>query len=638
MSRLKAGSSIGPFPYRIIKQLGAGSGNMSDVYLSTVGDSENSSSFVVIKISKAQQDHSEFFEDTIFNEAERLRKLDHRGVVRILPIQTDNRMRVQPYSARASSLPGNPWFLVLEHLVGDSLADVLQNYKQLDIALAVEITRKIAQTLEYIHYNDLVHLDLKPENILFRRPLENGGRVEPVLIDFGIARNTGQAGLEGRTLHYAPPERVLTNRGNAPPETLPRPSPAMDIYSLGVVFYQMLAGRRPFEGRTARSISSAILEGKPTNPSKYSNLIWKELDDLVMEMLNRDPIRRPTAGELVERLDDLRSQPAYQLPTSPSGQSVQISSVRRRSSVAKMGRAVAMLALLILLVIGGTEAYTYSQTGALWKPTAAELQSLPATSLATIQSLFETIIPAQPNPPVIAAEADETTPTAIVEAAATESQSVAPVVAAVEEVSETETPFVEEPSATPIPTYTAPPTPSPTRTPSPTVTRSTSTPVAAISLPTATKPPSATKPAKVSTAVPTHTTTATKAAYTPTPTVKAPSPKATDTARPQPPDLSVTLLSPASNTIGQGKETFSWKPKFKLAKGQAFELVFWRGNEDPMVSGKGWLGTTTTTSIRGDLLKVAPTESYLWGILLVQANPYKRIAYLGGGWKYILER
>lgn len=641
MSRLKPGSSVGPFPYRIVKQLGAGSGNMSDVYLATVGDPETTSSFVVIKISKSQEDHSDFFEDTIFNEAERLRKLDHRGVVRILPIQTTNSMRVQPYAARAGNIPGNPWFLILEHLVGDSLADVLQNYRQLDTALALEIARKIAQTLEYLHYNDLVHLDLKPENILFRRPLEAGGRVEPVLIDFGIARNTGQAGLEGRTLHYAPPERVLTNRGNAPPETLPRPSPAMDIYSLGVVFYQMLAGRRPFEGRTARSISSAILEGKPTRPSKYSNLVWKELDDLVMDMLNRDPIRRPTAGELVERLDDLRAQPVYQLPASDSGQTVKIAAIRKRSLFAGAGKVLAALALLLLLAIGVGEALFYRQNKQIWTPNLADLQTAPGTIVAYVQTLSTGLLPGSQPPPVEPAGATPTGTPTVAPASETPAIVVPPVVA---EIS-TETATPEEPTASP----TITPIPTATRTSTPTATKSkpTSTPVTEITLPTPSPTPSPTKRAEIkntvksptATAVPQHTSTATTVPATATPTAK-PTNVAINTPRPAPVvNYSVALLEPASKTIGIGTDRFSWKPNFTLAKGQAFELIFWKEGQDPLVSGKGWFGTSTNTSTSGDLIKAgAPTDSYLWGVLLVQTNPYQRVKYLGGGWKYILQK
>lgn len=625
MSRLKPGSAVGPFPYRIVKQLGAGSGNMSDVYLATVGDPNTTTSFVVIKISKSHEDHRDFFEDTIFNESERLRKLDHRGVVRILPIQTDNKMRVQPYAARANSLPGNPWFLVLEHLIGGSLAEVLQSYKQLDTALTIEITRKLAQTLEYLHYNDLVHLDLKPENILFRRPLETGGRIEPVLIDFGIARNTGQPGLEGRTLHYAPPERVLNNRGNAPPETLPRPSPAMDIYSLGVVFYQMLAGRRPFEGRTARSISSAILEAKPTRPSKYSNLVWKELDDLVMEMLSKDPIQRPTAGELVERLDDLRSQPTYQLPSSPSGDSVQIAAVRPQARWAGVRKAVVALLLLFLLLLGIGETYAYLQNGRVWLPSLGDLQSVPSVALAYGQSIFNQFNSTAPSTPTAT-----TVPTVGTPPPPTEATNTADAVPTATAVIEDET---VTPTASATQTATKIPSATPTSKPP------TSTPVPAVAFSTLTATPTKSVPTKAATATPVPSHTPTKAA-TPTvvPTKKATvASGATNTPKPiQPSNRSVTLVSPASNTQGNGQATFSWKANFPLAAGQAFHVVFWRANEDPMKDGRGWFKPTTQLSINDDLRKYdVNNETYYWGVLLVQTNPYRKIQYLGGGWKYI---
>ena len=261
MAKIKPGSRIGPYPYRILKPLGSGYGNMSDVYLATTNEAESvmPADLVVVKISKAQNEHQDFFKDTIYNESERLRQLRHPGIVRILPIQTDNPMRQLPYAARAGLLPGNPWFLVLEYLAGGSLTELVEKHGKLQPTLALKVIRSLAETLDYIHRNDQVHLDIKPENILFRYPLENSGHIEPVLIDFGIARNTGQEGLEARTLFYAPPERVQINRSNVAPERMPRPQPSMDVYSLGVVLYQMMTGRRPFDGRTDKGISSAIL-------------------------------------------------------------------------------------------------------------------------------------------------------------------------------------------------------------------------------------------------------------------------------------------------------------------------------------------------------------------------------------------
>lgn len=628
MSKLKPGATIGPFPYRIVQQLGAGSGNMSEVYLATVGHStdQERASHVVIKISKALDEHKDFFEDTISNEAERLRKLDHRGVVRILPIQTDHRMRAQAYSARASGLPDNPWFLVLEHLTGNSLADLLHNYKQLDIALTIDIIRKVAQTLEYLHYNDLVHLDLKPENILFRRPLELGGRVEPVLIDFGIARTTGQAGLEGRTLHYAPPERILSNRGNAPPETLPRPAPSMDIYSLGVVFYQMLAGRRPFEGRTPRSISSAILEGKPTHPSKYASLIWPKLDELVMQMLHRDPNQRPTAGELVEQLGHLRAKPPYQDTTVQPGKALKISGQQPRKPFAKVGKVATWLLLLLLLLLGSGAAISYAQTGQIGLPTPAQLHSWPIAVGQRLASLSNALFmaPAEPAARVVVEPTQPPSPTA------EQAAAVAPP-GVTQTATLTATATVVLPTASPTPTWTPTVTPTPkppTSTPVPdapaqvsTATQSAATPVVVAPTATAlsTQRPTST-PAPENTVAPTST------------------PVDTPTAKPtQPPQRTVTLLTPPDGTQGNQTETFSWQSNFTLPKGHEYEVVFWRVNEQPLQDGRGWAGTTSNTTITTNLTKQgAPQETYYWGVLLVQTAPYKRVQYLGGNWQYIL--
>lgn len=313
MAKLKPGDKIGPFPYQIIKQLGKGQGNMSDVYLAAESDRPNAPS-VVLKISRANSDHSDFFTDTIYNEAERLRQLSHPGIVRLLPIKTNSAsMRNVPYVANAS-LPGRPWFLVLEHLAGGALDDILNKEKRLPQVLALRIAQRLAATLDYIHRCGQVHLDIKPENILFRHELAPDTLPDPVLIDFGIARNVGQEGLEARTLHYSPPERVLLHKSTLPLDALAKPAPSMDVYSLGVVLYQMLTGRRPYDGHNDKRISSAIISGNPTKPSVYVGDLDRDVEAIVLQAMEKDPAARPTAGEMAQRLEAIAVRKAYSEP------------------------------------------------------------------------------------------------------------------------------------------------------------------------------------------------------------------------------------------------------------------------------------------------------------------------------------
>ncbi|MEZ4864331.1 MAG: protein kinase [Caldilineaceae bacterium] len=640
MSRIKPGSRIGPFPYRILKPLGSGYGNMSDVYLASTGalDAVLPSDQVVLKISKAQDEHQDFYKDTIYNESERLRQLRHPGIVRILPIQTDNPMRQLPYAARAGNLPDNPWFLVLEYLAGGSLTDLINQHGKLQVALALQIARSIAETLDYIHRNDQVHLDIKPENILFRRPLEAGNRIEPVLIDFGIARNTGQEGLEARTLFYAPPERVQLNRSNVAPERLPKPQPSMDVYSLGVVIYQMVTGRRPFDGRSDKGISSAILAGNPTEPSRYAGHIPPTLETIILQTMHRDPLSRPTAGELVQQLENLIAK------SGATPQSVVVNAQQIGASAGwrwrKRLRPVVALFMVMVLFVITLEAVSILQTGRTWPASqpgvtvnmpgvVTRLFALFAGPVAIGDAAASASIPpaatVTPAAPTLAVLPTDVLP----------SETVAVVTTPAQGLVETATaPPTTRPSLTP--TATASPTPTATASPR----APTSTPVddGVIATLAATNTFSAVTKATVnvtpglamSTPVPERTPTKTPTAPAPTATTKP--------AAPPPPKIAraVQLVAPEHGASGRGKVEFRWQANFTLQANQAFEPIFWRQGQDPLVSGLGWGGTTTGTSKIVDFDVAAP-DTYLWGVLLVETNPYKRLQYLGGEWSYAVQ-
>lgn len=638
MAKMKAGSRIGPYPYRLIKPLGSGYGNMSDVYLATTGAMEPAlpSDLVVIKISKAQNEHQDFFKDTIYNESERLRQLRHPGIVRILPIQTDNPMRQLPYAARANLLPGNPWFLVLEYLAGGSLTDLMAQHGKLQPTLALKIVRSLAETLDYIHRNDQVHLDIKPENILFRYPLESSGRIEPVLIDFGIARNTGQEGLEARTLFYAPPERVQINRGNVAPEMTPRPQPSMDVYSLGVVLYQMLAGRRPFDGRTDKGISSAILAGNPTKPSQYSGDVSQPVEGLILQTLDRQPLNRPTAGELVQKLETVLVKTGSS-PQSQEKGTVQIGASRTWRLRKRFKPLLGGIAILLLFIIA-LEAVSLLQTGQPWPA------SQPGV-VAAVEQLFAPLFEAgaaagqtmggtnTPMPTTTPA------PTAVAVVPPTATQPAPAEVAPTLEPEATQT-ATKAPSATPTRRQVATATlKAPTATATSKPRRPTSTPVTE----TKVTPKATVTTAKsgsgsaMSTPVPDHTLVPTA-----TPVLVNTKPPAPQSPTLPPPTATpkilraVQLITPGDGASGQGKVEFQWQANFTLAPGQAFEPIFWREGQDPMVSGLGWGGTSQATSHIIDF-KVAAADSYLWGVLLVETNPYKRLQFLGGGWHYTVQ-
>ncbi len=376
MSSLKliAGSRIGPFPYHIVAPLSENQGNMSEVFSASVGSVKPTSriagqnaqtpgtNLVVIKVARIKEEHQAFFRQTMDNEVERLRRLKHPGIVRIFPIQREGGIPNLTYTAEATGLPGRPWFTVLEYLSGGSLTGLIKEGR-LSIGATLEIVRSLAATLDYLHSRNQVHLDIKPENVLFRSSPTPGEPSAPVLIDFGIARDIGQSGLEARTLHYAAPERVkISRQAEKPIEMMARPHPSMDIYALGVVLYELLTGKLPFNSRSQRSLTSEILRANPILPSKYEHRVNADLDAVVLKMLDKEAERRPTAEQTAIMLEEIAIKGQY-LPryTSHSGRlgnaSVAAPPARKKRLGWLLSSLLALLVLLQFFLIMGTYRY-----------------------------------------------------------------------------------------------------------------------------------------------------------------------------------------------------------------------------------------------------------------------------------------
>ena len=250
--------------YRILRKLGAG--GMADVYLA---EDEDLGRRVAIKILNERYSSDEAFTERFRREAKSAASLSHPNIVSI-------------YDRGESD--GRP-YIAMEVIEGRSLKELIVAKGPLPIAVAVDYAKQILAALRFAHRHGIIHRDIKPHNILL------GGDNRVFVTDFGIAR-TGpsemtEVGSIMGTAQYLSPEQA---RGA--PVTA-----ASDLYSAGVVLYEMLTGKTPFTGDTPIEIAMKHLNEVPHPPSELREDIPPELDLIVLRALAKDPHERYEAAE-----------------------------------------------------------------------------------------------------------------------------------------------------------------------------------------------------------------------------------------------------------------------------------------------------------------------------------------------------
>lgn len=221
---------------------------------------------------------------------------------------------VEVYEAGTIDMVG---FIAMELVAGSTLAQWSQEQSFVSERRAAEIIRGVADAIGYAHSKGIVHRDLKPSNVLLR--IANNRTDAPlatVVTDFGLARqrsSPSNSGLTGTcavlgTDHYMSPEQAVgLNR---------EVGPASDVFSLGVMLYELLGGRRPFDGETSDDIRQQIAEAEPTPLRLLRRGIPKDLESIVQKCLEPGiKARYPTGRELADDLDRyLNYQPVHAQP------------------------------------------------------------------------------------------------------------------------------------------------------------------------------------------------------------------------------------------------------------------------------------------------------------------------------------
>ena len=274
---MRGGDDGRPFDgrYRLLGPLGTG--GMATVYLA---EDESLGRKVAIKILADRYAEDEQFVERFRREARSAAGLNHPNIVQI-------------YDRGQAE---GTYYIAMEHLEGRSLKDIIGAEAPLKPDRAIDITLQILQALRFAHAHGVVHRDIKPHNII----LATDGR--PKVTDFGIARagaasQMTEVGSIIGTAQYLSPEQA---RGQPV-------QPQADLYSLGVVLYEMLTGHVPFEGDSAVAIAFKHVSEPPAPPSELNPLVPPALEQVVMRALAKDPARRhASADEMAADLERVR--------------------------------------------------------------------------------------------------------------------------------------------------------------------------------------------------------------------------------------------------------------------------------------------------------------------------------------------
>jgi serine/threonine-protein kinase len=266
--------------YRLIAPLGEG--GMATIWRAV---DEQLDREVAVKILRPQFSADPGFAARFKQEARSAGGLSHPNIVSVYDYGTDGTDGEQ--------------YIVMELVEGRDLATILRDRAALSTNDAVRVAIGVASALEVAHRKGIVHRDVKPGNIL----ITDAGDVK--VTDFGIARAVSEASMTvtGTTLgsvHYFSPEQA---RGD-------EVTGASDVYALGIVLFEMLTGRRPFEGDSAAAVALKRLNEDPPTPSQLGRPVAPGLEPIVMRALAREPADRfPDAGAFAEALREWRRDP-----------------------------------------------------------------------------------------------------------------------------------------------------------------------------------------------------------------------------------------------------------------------------------------------------------------------------------------
>ena len=255
--------------YEVISKIGAG--GMSDVYKAK---DHVLGRFVAIKVLKPEFSEDVGFVSKFHTEAQSAAGLEHPNIVNIYDVGSEDGLH----------------YIVMEYIEGITLKTYIEKKGRLTFKEAVSIAIQVGRGIEAAHNKNIVHRDIKPQNIM----ISTEGKVK--VMDFGIARAATSNTIHSDVLgsgHYSSPEQARNGFIDG----------KSDIYSLGIVMYEMVTGRVPFDGDTTVSIAIQHLQEEMVPPSAYAPDLPISLEKIILKCTQKSPSRRyQNIGDLIQDL------------------------------------------------------------------------------------------------------------------------------------------------------------------------------------------------------------------------------------------------------------------------------------------------------------------------------------------------
>jgi serine/threonine-protein kinase len=260
--------------YEIIEELGKG--GMGKVYRA---EDKKIKEEVALKLIKTEIASDKKTIERFSNELKMARKIAHRNVCRMYDLGEEK----------------GTHFITMEYVPGEDLKRLVRKVGQFSAGKTISIAKQVCEGLAEAHRLGVVHRDLKPQNIM----VDEDGNAR--IMDFGIARSVKGKGITGAGVMIGTPEYMSPEQAE-----VKEVDQRSDIYSLGVILYEMVTGRVPFEGETPLSIAMKHKSEMPKDPRELNSQIPEDLSRVILRCLEKDKEKRyQSAGEVQSELENI---------------------------------------------------------------------------------------------------------------------------------------------------------------------------------------------------------------------------------------------------------------------------------------------------------------------------------------------